>query len=327
MALVKETHMWFKNVLIYQVHNMPDDKALDSILYEHRIKPCPPHSRYIYGWSEVIGETMLHAGNGYSLFVMAKEERILPNAVITQHLDEKVQSIEATEARTIRRSERNQLKEELEFTLLPQSFSILKKTWAYYDKKRQYLIVNTSSLTMGEQFTALLRKSIKEIEILPIALDVDMSGKLTQCIHQPHTLPKHFDLGDKVLLHSPDDDKKRFNCKGYELPAEEVDDLLKRGLKAIELSFSFNDRIDFTLTHQLIIKNIKCHDLLLEELKETQKMETREEEFDASFAILTHEIDQLVEEIFVSLLSLESSVTLEARKSMVLEDKKVANQN
>lgn len=312
--------MWFKNVLIYQVNEMPDYKDLASILTEHRIKPCPPHSRYIYGWTEVINDRMVYTANGASLFVMAKEERILPNAVISQHLDEKVQHIEANEARTVKRSERNQLKEELEFSLLPQSFSILKKTWAYYDSKKQYLIVNTASLTMGEQFAALLRKSIKQIEITPIAFDVDMSAKLTQCLQQPNTLPKHFDLGDKVLLHSPDDDKKRFNCKGYELPAEEVDDLLKRGLKAIELSFAFNDRIDFTLTHQLIIKSIKCHDLLLEEFKETQKMETKEDEFDASFSILTHELEQLISHIFGSLLSLENGIFLETRKKSQPED-------
>lgn len=302
--------MWFKNALIYQVQNMPEHSELDTILLEHQIKPCPPHSRYIYGWLDALNGKMVHTIEGVSLFVMGKEERILPNSVINQMLEEKIQVIEAEEARTIRRSERNQMKEELEFTLLPKSFSIQKKTWAYYNAKTQYLIINSSSLTMGEQFCSLLRKSVKNIEITPLTLDMNLSARLTQCIQQPHSLPNHFDLGEKVVLQSPDDEKKRFNCKGYELPAEEIDDLLKRGLQAIELSFQYNEKLDFTLTHQMVLKNIKCRDLLLEELQQTKKLDTKEEEFDSSFVILATELNHLIQEVLQSLLSTNDLVAV-----------------
>jgi recombination associated protein RdgC len=287
--------MWFKNALIYQVEEMPEFDALEAGLSEHEIKPCPPHSRFIYGWVNALNQQKTYYANGAALFVMGKEERILPTSVINQILQAKVEEIEEREGRTLRRSERNQIKEELEFTLLPKSFSILKKTWAYFDKQQKRLIINTSSQTVAAQFCSLLRKSFQSLSLTPLTLDIDLSGRLTQCITTPHHMPDHLDLGQRVVLQAPDDEGKRFTCKGYELPADEVLDLLSRGLEATELAFQFNERLDFTLTNQFVFKNIKCRDLLLDELKETQHAETKEEEFDASFMLMVGELNQLLD--------------------------------
>lgn len=306
-----ENIMWFKNALVYQVENMPDVETFEKTLSEHVIKPCPPHSRYIYGWVETLNTKMSHSVNGQTLFVMGKEERILPPSVINQMIDEKIATIEAEEGRVVRRSERNQMKEEFEFSLLPKSFSVLKKTWGYYDKKNRYLIINTSSVTLAGQFCALLRKSFEDIVIMPVELDMDINERLTQCVKQPFTLPKQFDLGERVVLQDPDDEKKRLTCKGYELPADEVLDLLSRGLKSTELSFHYNERLDFTLNHQLVIKNIKCRDLLLDELKASQRTETKEEEFDSSFILMSSEINQLIDAILSDLLALKGHYTVD----------------
>ncbi len=286
--------MWFKNAAVYTVDGMPNDKELEEALTEHAIKPCPPHARFIYGWLDVISGQKVFSQNGAMLFLLGKEERILPPSVIKQMVEEKIKEIEERENRTVRRSERNQLKEEMEFTLLPKSFTLLKKTWAFFDAKSQRLVINTASAKAAEDLCAMLNKALKTTTLSPLSIDSSISETMSSLLMAKRRLPSAFNLGSRCVLESPKDTSKRFTCKGYELPAEEVDGLLNSGLKAIEVAFEFDDRISFSLTNGLTIKSIKLLDQLQDELKACHKLDDKIEVLDASFFLLTSELDKLI---------------------------------
>lgn len=289
--------MWFKNAAVYSVDGMPTDKELEEALTEHAIKPCPPHARFIYGWLDVIPGQKVFTQNGAMLFLLGKEERILPPSVIKQMVDEKIKEIEERENRTVRRSERNQLKEEMEFTLLPKAFTLLKQTWAFFDAKSQRLVINSASAKVAEDVCAMLVKALKSVSIQPLTLDTSISGAMSDLLMVKRRLPSVFNLGSRCVLESPKDTSKRFTCKGYELPAEEVDGLLNSGLKAIEVAFEFEGRLSFSLTNSLVIKGIKVLDQLQDELKACHKLEDHIEVLDASFFLLTSELDKLINAI------------------------------
>lgn len=292
--------MWFNNALVY-LYELDKDSDLQALLAEESLKPCPPHARFIYGWSPVIADTFVQEIAGCTLVCMGKEERILPRGVINRLLVEKIQSIETQQSRSVKRAERTQIAEDLEFELLPKSFCIQKKLHAFLDTLSGRLIVNTASDTQASQLTALLRKSIPGIQIQPLPLTDNLALKFTDWIMNPHTLPENFQLAPDCLLFSRADEKKRVNCKGYELPAEEISTLLSQGLDVAEICLIWQERIQFTLTQEFTIKRIKTLDYLVDEFAEIKALEDEYQQQDAALTLLSGELRTLVDALLAGI--------------------------
>ena len=291
--------MWFNNVLIFQ-YEFENPATMTACLENDTLKPCPPHARFIYGWMPAIGDELVHEIAGASLVCMGKEERILPRGVINRELACRVQNWETQHGRIMKRSDKAQLAEELEFELLPKSFCLQKKLYALFDTVNNRLIINTASSNQAAQLTSLLRKSLSDIRIEPLTYEGDLAMKFVDWINNPSSLPQQFQLASDCLLFSPDNDKKRFNCKGYELPADEVLSLLSQGLAAAEISLVWNERIQFTLTQDLTIKRLKCLDYLTDDFNEIKQLEEDYQQQDARLALLSGELRELISDLLTA---------------------------
>lgn len=288
--------MWFNNALIYQC-TLPENTPLNDLLQADHLKPCPPHARFIYGWVPSIQEQLLHEVLGASLFTLGKEERILPRKVITRMLSEQIQAMEMQRGYPVKRAERAQLAEELEFQLLPKSFCVQKHLPAFIDTENNRLIINTASANQASQFTSLLRKSVPNIQIEPILPAHPLSATLTSWITHPETLPASIQLASNCVLVALNDEKKRVQCKGYELPAEEVSHLLGQGLAVAEISLIWQERIEFTLTQDFTFKRIRCLDYLLDEQNDIRQLEDDIAQQDASLTLLAGEWRTLLNDL------------------------------
>jgi recombination associated protein RdgC len=299
--------MWFNNALIYQ-YELKEDSDLNAALKEERLKPCPPHARFIYGWLAALADEMVHEVAGSSMICMGKEERILPRGVINKMLQERIQQIEQQQGRTIKRAEKAQIAEDLEFELLPKSFCVQKKLSALLDTVNNRLIINTSSANQASQLTALLRKSVAGINIEPVTITENLALRFAEWINSPETLPADFQLASDCLLFSLEDEKKRIHCKGYELPAEEILTLLSQGMATAEISLIWKERIQFTLTHEFVFKKLKSLDYLLDDFSEIKELEEEYQRQDAALTLLTGELRELTD----SLLKLFATPSVDA---------------
>ena len=176
--------MWFNNALVYK-YELDDSCELNASLLEEALKPCPPHARFIYGWLPAIADEMVHEVAGSALICMGKEERILPRGVINKLLQDRIENIEQQHGRTVKRSEKAQMAEDLEFELLPKSFCVQKKLPALLDTVSKRLIINASSATQATQLTALLRKSVAGINIEPITHAENLALRFSEWIQSP----------------------------------------------------------------------------------------------------------------------------------------------
>lgn len=288
--------MWFNNALVYQFE-LEQTADLITLLADELLKPCPPHARFIYGWLPAIRNEPVHEISGSSLICMGKEERILPRGVINRLLSERIQHLEAQQGRTVKRTEKSQLAEDLEFELLPKAFCLQKRLLALLDHTTNRLIINSASNNQASQLTSLLRKTVPGIRIEPLQQMENLATRFASWISDPSSLPPSFQLASDCVLFSPDDEKKRFNCKGYELPAEEILTLLSQGLAAAEISIIWNERIQFTLTHELIFKRLKCLDYLMDEFNDVRQLEEEYEQQDAALTLLTGELRALMNDM------------------------------
>ena len=121
-------------------------------------------------------------------------------------------------------------------------------------------------------------------------------------ITDPASLPANFQLASDCLLYSLDDEKKRFNCKGYELPADEILSLLSQGLAAAEISVIWNERIQLTLTQDLVFKKLKCLDYLIDEFNDVRQLEEDYLQQDAALTLLSGELRSLTNDLLDALI-------------------------
>lgn len=284
--------MWFNNALIYQFE-LDEACDLNASLAEEMLKPCPPHARFTYGWMPVFADQMVHEVAGSTLICMGKEERILPRGVINKMLEEKIQAIENQHGRAVKRAEKAQLAEDLEFELLPKSFCVQKRLTAVLDKVSKRLIVNAGSNTQASQLTALLRKSVAGITIEPLTHTDNLAIRFAEWIQSPDSLPANFQLASDCVLFSLDDEKKRVHCKGYELPAEEILTLLSQGMATAEISLIWKERIQLTLTHDFTFKKLKSLEYLIDEFAEIGKIDEEYQQQDAALTLLSGELREL----------------------------------
>ncbi|STX51861.1 recombination associated protein [Legionella busanensis] len=293
--------MWFNNALIY--HYELADEKLDfaPLLVEEKLKPCPPHARFIYGWLPVSGEELTCEVAGALLLCLGKTERILPRSVINQVVAERILQLETQHGRKIKRSEKAQLTEEVEFELLPKSFCIQKRLLAILDTQAKRLIINTASENQASQLTSLLRKTLPKVQLEPLSHSDNLALRFAEWITNPATLPAPFQLASDCLLFAMDDEKKRITCRGYELPSEEIVTLLTQGLAAAEISLIWNERIQFTLTHDLTFKRLKSLDYLIDEFNDINQLEEDYLKQDASLTLLCGELRQLVDDLMKGL--------------------------
>ncbi|CAM2934844.1 recombination associated protein [Legionella steigerwaltii] len=302
--------MWFNNALIYQ-YELDEAGDLTASLAENILKPCPPHARFVYGWLPAFADEMVQEIAGSSLICMGKEERLLPRGVINKMLAEKVQVLETQQGRPVKRAEKAQMAEDIEFELLPKSFCIQKKMFAILDSVSKRIIVNASSNNQAAQLTSLLRKSVAGISIEPISHTENLALRFAEWIQSPSTLPNHFQLASDCLLFSLDDEKKRVHCKGYELPAEEILTLLSQGMGTAEISLIWKERIQLTLTHDFSFKKLKSLDLLLDDFNDIKQLDEEYQQRDAALALLSGELRELTHDLLVALAVKEKEPELE----------------
>lgn len=302
--------MWFNNALIYQ-YELDEACDLTASLAENSLKPCPPHARFIYGWLPAFADEMVQEVAGSSLICMGKEERLLPRGVINKMLAEKVQMLETQQGRPVKRAEKSQMAEDIEFELLPKSFCIQKKMFAILDSVGKRIIVNASSNNQAAQLTSLLRKSVAGISIEPITHTENLAVRFAEWIHSPSTLPSQFQLASDCILVSLDDEKKRVHCKGYELPAEEILTLLSQGMGTAEISLIWKERIQLTLTHDFSFKKLKSLDFLLDDFSEIKQLDEEYQQRDAALTLLSGELRELTNDLLVALTAKEKEPELE----------------
>ncbi|MEZ5537929.1 MAG: recombination-associated protein RdgC [Thiolinea sp.] len=289
--------MWFKNLYLYKLQGeFPfSAEALDEKLATKLFAPCGGEQRESSGWVAPLGknaEALVHSTNGYILLTMAHQERMLPASVIKDELDERVTDIQERESRKVGGKEKKDLREQIEFELLPRAFTRTRKLDAWIDLNDQWLIINTSSPTQAERFTGQLRKTIDSLPVTTPETDISPVTLMTQWLSEG-ALPSPFELGEECELLSQDEAQSVAVFKKHELMAEEVQSNLANGKQVSKLQLIWDNKISFVLTEDMQIKRLKFLDIFDEQLDEHDP-QSHAEKMDIEFSLMTGEVSRLL---------------------------------
>lgn len=287
--------MFFKQLKVFRFDT--DDSLtaedLDQACQEHSLQACPKSQYQSVGWASPFGknsEVMVHGSQQHWLMCFAKQERLLPASVIKEHLEERIESIRQQQQRNVYGKEKQALKEEIEFTLLPQAFTRNQSHFIYLDMKRKWMFSSTANASVCQQVIELLNKTIGGFSAVPIDTEEGIASEMTRWLHD-NRWPKNFVIERDCEMIDHQHEKNIIRFSQQNLAAKEVIAHLDHGKKLSKLSLSWQDRIAFTVDNHLTISKIKMLDIIEEQRKDTF-CETKEQQLDADFTIMALEFAQ-----------------------------------
>ena len=294
--------MWFKNARIFQ---LPTDYSIDSDelsnhLAEDALKPCGPQDTASQGWISPFSldneELYCLQSGSAQLFTMAVEEKILPAAVVNQQLQEKVSQIKSDTGNKPGRKQQTDMKQEILFDLLPQAFTKLKKMGAYIDNTHNLLVVDSASQNPAENLVSQLRQTLGSFKATAFGESSGMATVLTKWITDGHA-EGGLEFGSNLVLETLDEAKSVIRAKNVNYLTDEMQRHIENGYLVTQIGLVFNDRIEFTLTHDFAIKSIKFTDLVQDQL-ELESIESEEQLLDSRFTLMSLELAELYSVLF-----------------------------
>lgn len=289
--------MWFKNLSLYRFTEAFSIKGteLAEKLEQMRFRPCGSHDESSFGWTAPLGrgsELLVHESNGYLMVCAKKEEKVLPAAVVNEMVQEKVLEIETQQGSKLSKKERNALKDELIFELLPKAFSFSRIIYAYIDPKGGWVVVDAASAKKAEDLLSCLRRCLGSLPVVPVnTIDspaMTMTGWLME-----NKAPDGIQIEDECELRSPEEEGGIVRCKNHNLALPEIKNHLESGKQAIKLALNWEDRIAFMLDENLAVKRLRFLDLVQDQISDID-VETDAERFDADFSIMTLELSNFL---------------------------------
>lgn len=294
--------MFFNNIALYNFKENVDyqQEEMEEALTQDLFRKCAPQDFRTFGWANALGkhgQTLSHFSNGFILLCAKAEEKILPAAAVNEIVQSKVEEVEQKEARRVSRKERDDIKESTLHQLVQQAFTKSTLTYLFIDLKQGYLAVNTTSFSRAENALALLRKSLGTLPVVPAFSNYDLSMYMRNWAMDK--APEKFVFGSEIHLSSPVDDGV-VKSKGYQPDSEHLTTLFDEGCEVDQLSLSFDERIDFKLSADGMIKRITFSDVLKEENADIPK-EDMAAKLDADFYLGASEVSILVQSLFTEL--------------------------
>ncbi len=285
--------MWFKNLTLFRFTEPFQLTAgeLQQKLDAMRFRPCGSHEEFSFGWTPPLGqstEPLVHAANGFLMICGNKEEKVLPAAVVNELLTDRIQEAEDQQARRLPKKERDAIRDEILFELLPKAFSFSRQTYAYIDPQGGWLIVDAASSKKAEDLVSLLRKCLGSLPVVPPVTRQRPIDVMTDWLTTGQ-VPKDIIIENECELRSPEEDGSLIRCKRQDLSAPEIKNHLDSGKQVIKLAVSWADRLSFIVDENLAIKRLAFLDLIQDQLADIET-DDRAEQFDVEFSIMSLEL-------------------------------------
>lgn len=287
----------FKNARLYRLEDPSAINAerLEEQLAERQFRPCGPLQTASLGWHPPVGgqtRAFTHAANGCIALCARRQERLLPPTVVAEALSQRVEDIEAREARDVGRRERRHLRDEVMMDMLPRAFTRSRHLRAYLDLVSGWMVLDAAGEKDAEEMVDLLRETLGSFPVHPPRPRHAPAVLMTRWVSAGET-PDGLGLGDACELRDPSDERSLVRCSGQDLGSEEIAIHLRAGKEVVKLAVHWREHLEFLLEEDLCLKRLRFADALLEQAVEPD-IEDEGARFDAELTIMVLQLRELI---------------------------------
>lgn len=297
---------FFKNAIIYRLTNrmalMAQLPTLEDSLCAFQFNPCGSQDMARTGWVPATEQhhTLVHQANGQYLLTIQKQEKIIPGLVIKQHLNARIAKLEAEQARKLKKTEKDSLKDEVLHSLLPRAFVKNSRTQLWIDITNGLIVVDASSAKRAEDALALLRKSLGSLPVVPLTTENPVELTTTEWVKLGKVPGDYFAIGDAAELKAILADGGVARVKKQDLVSDEIATHIEAGKVVTKLALDWQQRVTFTLTDSAMLNRLKFCDELIDQNDDIDREDVLAR-FDADFTLMTGELQALINQLVVAL--------------------------
>ena len=274
----------FKNLLIYRLAEtwQPDFTALEAAADAATFIPCGATQPISAGWVAPRGRahgTLVESIGGHWLLRLMVEQKVLPGSVVKRRIDEMAERIEADTGRKPGKKQRKDMKDQAQLELLPQAFTKQLGLPVWIAPEQGLLMIDAASTARADEVITLLTKGLAGFSIEP---------------------PAVFTVDRDCELKAPDESKAVVRYARHPLDTDEVRSHIEQGKRPTRLALTWNGRVSFVLTDQMVLKKIEFLDGVYEGQPPGNHRDA-DEAFDADAAIATGELIRLIPDLLDAL--------------------------
>lgn len=289
----------FKNLTIYRISDSwhADLEQLEEALSKQQFEACAPTQERSVGWIPPRGEehgALVEAVNGQWVMHQLFEAKILPGDVLKRAVQEKISQIEAREGRKPGKKEKQEIKDECRYDLLPKAFTKRGGLWVWIDPKAKMLVLDTSSQSSADEVVTMLVEASPGFAVSLIDTQTSPQAAMANWLHT-HDAPTGFSIERECELKSSDESKAVVRYNRHSLDIDEIREHINQGKMPTKLSMTWDDRVSFVLTDGLQLKKVTLLDVVMEDQGQDDAG------FDADIAIVTGEFSQLIPDVIEAL--------------------------
>ncbi|WP_448906372.1 recombination-associated protein RdgC [Haemophilus parahaemolyticus] len=301
--------MWFKNVMIYRLTSklMLDEQTLNEQLTKNRFTPCEAHDISKFGWSQPLASSdqLFFSQSKQFLLVSHQENKLLPANVVKQETEKRIVELEEKEARKLKKTEKQAVKDQVISILLPRAFSKHQFIAIWLDLDAQLIYVNTGSSKRAEDTLALLRKTLGSLPVVPISFVIPPYKAMTDWVAKGYT-PAWLNLLEEAELKSFESGSI-IRCKNQLLESEEITPHLQAGKFVTKIAIDWENHFSCVSNEEAVISRLKFADEIHEKNDDILK-EDIAQRFDADFLLMTEELKHFTQKIIKEFGGIEERI-------------------
>ena len=261
--------MWFKNATVFQLTrtNYFEQFSLEKSVKKNAFVPCGKTDIKRVGFVSVLPETEdlikgFDNNNYMFLRVQLEEKVILPDAM-QRPLTERIAQIEQSEFRKVTKREKDQLKEDIIFSLLPTAQSKYIFTCLYIDVKNGLIVIDTKKREKAEDILALLRKSIGLLPVTDFINTEAIQTVLKGWISAPQGIDINFQVGQEIKIVGTGAYINKATFVNQDLYDEDLQQFMGSfDYKIKRLKVEFKDMFSFLFTQDGFITQLEWIDMI-----------------------------------------------------------------
>ena len=218
-----------------------------------------------------------------TLMAVQFNERILPGKVRDEQLAKEVAKVEKRDGRKISKKEFAQLREQVEFDLLPKAFirrTLVPILFFKMDATHDFMLVCTSSAKRADDCVAIMMGAYPDLQPVTLSVEADVSSRLKTLAIDGFLFDEDteretgFFSHDSIALKGSE--KKVIRIKDKPIEDGDVQDLIKIAEYAVvEMGVGYSSKaqsdeleLTFTVNEHLIFKRIVTEGIKTTMLKE-----------------------------------------------------------